>query len=1059
VGSGPHFVIAADFNGDGKEDLATANYHDNNVTVLLGNGSGGFSASGSSPFAAGTGPFSLVAGDFNGDSVPDLAVANVNSNNLTLLLGNGSGGFVPSATSPVAVGTGPAFVTVGDFNGDGVLDLAAANNGDSTVSVMLGIAITSPYVNIDAPAPNATLSGTTTISGWALEGLSAVGPNAITAVTIQVDSNTPVAATYGGSRTDVCGALPGRPGCPNVGWTYNLNTSLLAGGTHTLKVVATDSAANTGSSQVTITTLGVPPWVNIDAPGPGATLSGTATISGWALEGLNAAGLNAISSVTVQVDSGTPVAATYGGSRTDVCGSLPGRPGCPNVGWTYNLNTSLLVAGSHTLKVTATDSANNTGSAQITVTTLGVLPWVNIDTPSANAALTGTTTVSGWALEGLNAAGPNAITSVTVQVDSNTPAAASYGSNRSDVCGSLPGRPGCPNVGWSYSLNTSLLAAGSHTLKVTATDSANNTGSAQVSFTTAGVLPWVNIDVPSANGTLSGTSTVSGWALEGLSAVGPNAISSVTVQVDNNTAVAATYGISRTDVCGALTGRPGCPNVGWSYNLNTSLLAAGSHTLKVTATDSANNTGSSQVTFTTLGVLPWVDIDAPTAGATLSGTTTISGWTLEGLSAAGPNAISTVTVQVDSGTPVAATYGSNRSDVCASLTGRPGCPNVGWSYNLNTSLLAAGSHTLKVTATDTVGNTGSAQVTFLTLGVLPWVDIDAPTAGATLSGTTAISGWTLEGLNAAGPNAIASVAVLVDGTQVGTATYGSNRSDVCASLTGRPGCPNVGWTYNLNVNGLAAGSHTLKVVATDTAAVSGSSQVTFMVAAIVPWVDIDAPAAGATLSGTTAISGWALEGLNAAGPNAISTVAVLVDGTQVGTATYGSNRSDVCGALTGRPGCPNVGWSYNLNVTSLSAGSHTLKVVATDTASVSGSNQVTFLVAAITPWVDIDVPFAGATLSGTTTISGWALEGLNAAGPNAIASVAVLVDGTQVGTATYGSNRSDVCSALTGRPGCPNVGWTYNLNVSALTAGSHTLEILATDTVGLMGSNQVSFTK
>jgi hypothetical protein len=261
------------------------------------------------------------------------------------------------------------------------------------------------------------------------------------------------------------------------------------------------------------------------------------------------------------------------------------------------------------------------------------------------------------------------------------------------------------------------------------------------------------------------------------------------------------------------------------------------------------------------------------------------------------------------------------------------------------------------------------------------------------------------------------------------------------------------------VNGLAAGSHTLKVVATDTAAVSGSSQVTFMVAAIVPWVDIDAPAAGATLSGTTAISGWALEGLNAAGPNAISTVAVLVDGTQVGTATYGSNRSDVCGALTGRPGCPNVGWSYNLNVTSLSAGSHTLKVVATDTASVSGSNQVTFLVAAITPWVDIDVPFAGATLSGTTTISGWALEGLNAAGPNAIASVAVLVDGTQVGTATYGSNRSDVCSALTGRPGCPNVGWTYNLNVSALTAGSHTLEILATDTVGLMGSNQVSFTK
>ena len=141
-----------------------------------------------------------------------------------------------------------------------------------------------------------------------------------------------------------------------------------------------------------------------------------------------------------------------------------------------------------------------------------------------------------------------------------------------------------------------------------------------------------------------------------------------------------------------------------------------------------------------------------------------------------------------------------------------------------------------------------------------------------------------------------------------------------------------------------------------------------------------------------------------------------------------------------------MGWTYNLNTSALAGGSHTLKVIATDSASVTGFAQVTFTTAGVPPFVDIDLPAANASLSGTTTISGWALEGLNAAGPNAIASVTIKVDGTAVGTATYGSARSDVCTALPGRPGCPNVGWTYNLDVTALSAGTHTLTVVATDT-------------
>ena len=119
------------------------------------------------------------------------------------------------------------------------------------------------------------------------------------------------------------------------------------------------------------------------------------------------------------------------------------------MGWTYNLNTSTLAGGSHTLKVIATDSANATGFSQLSFTTSSVTPWVNIDLPAANASLSGTTTISGWALENLNVVGPNAITSVAIQVDEvTTVGTAVYGSSRTDVCNALPGRAGCPNVGW-----------------------------------------------------------------------------------------------------------------------------------------------------------------------------------------------------------------------------------------------------------------------------------------------------------------------------------------------------------------------------------------------------------------------------------------------------------------------------------------------------------------------------------------------------------------------------------------------------------------------------------
>ncbi len=138
VGSAPRSVAAADFNGDGKPDFVTANSNGDSVAIFLGNGSGGFTAASGSPFAVGTNPRSVAVGDFNGDGKPDLVTANFSGNNVTVLLGNGAGGFTAAPGSPFAAGTNPQSVAVGDFNGDGRFDIVVANSGDNTITVLLG---------------------------------------------------------------------------------------------------------------------------------------------------------------------------------------------------------------------------------------------------------------------------------------------------------------------------------------------------------------------------------------------------------------------------------------------------------------------------------------------------------------------------------------------------------------------------------------------------------------------------------------------------------------------------------------------------------------------------------------------------------------------------------------------------------------------------------------------------------------------------------------------------------------------------------------------------------
>ena len=135
AGTHPWSLAVGDFNGDNKQDVAIVNINSANVSILLGDGAGNFS--GPTNFGAGLSPTSVAVGDFNGDGKQDLAIGHDSVNNVSILLGDGAGNF-SAATNFGTVDTQPDSVAVGDFNGDGKQDLVVANYASTNVSILLG---------------------------------------------------------------------------------------------------------------------------------------------------------------------------------------------------------------------------------------------------------------------------------------------------------------------------------------------------------------------------------------------------------------------------------------------------------------------------------------------------------------------------------------------------------------------------------------------------------------------------------------------------------------------------------------------------------------------------------------------------------------------------------------------------------------------------------------------------------------------------------------------------------------------------------------------------------
>jgi VCBS repeat-containing protein len=175
----PYNIITADFNGDGKLDLATANLNSSNVSILYGDGNGGFSAPTLLP-TLGINPVNLVAADLNQDGHVDLITADYNSNMVSVLYGNAIGSFGAAIGLPIY---NPSGVATADMDGDGRLDVVASSNNGNYVRVFYNTA-----AGFNSGSPIGLLGGTANPHQVALADLN--GDGQVDVVTTNYNPNS-----------------------------------------------------------------------------------------------------------------------------------------------------------------------------------------------------------------------------------------------------------------------------------------------------------------------------------------------------------------------------------------------------------------------------------------------------------------------------------------------------------------------------------------------------------------------------------------------------------------------------------------------------------------------------------------------------------------------------------------------------------------------------------------------------------------------------------------------------------------------------------------------------
>lgn len=419
-----------------------------------------------------------------------------------------------------------------------------------------------PRFAMSLPQPGAVVSGKFSITGAVLGGASGVF-----STNFWVD-NQPVQVTnltLGISRPEQC-QVYGDPNCPNVGFSAELNTTLLPNGLHTIKVASAGTSAQDPTANVATIVVNVnncsdstPPTVGVVAPASGSIVSGTVSLGASAVDN------GSLDRVEFFVDG-----SFYVWDKT-----FP---------YSKPWNTTSYSNGNHVVTAKAFDSCGNSAtSAAVSVTVSNAPanspPQVWIDGPTQNQSiLTRYMSMWGWATDA------GGISAMEFRMDGQLISPTWWWGARPDVCSAFPvGDPRCPNVGWGSTIDLYGVASGSHTFEVKALDNLGASSTVSRTIQVVNATPNAMIGSPTAGRTVSGGSvTVAGWATDS------DGVESVRLEIDGQPVapVAPWSRIPWDGICSAGSSiDPACPNVGFKIAFNSNALSNATHTVRVIVRD------------------------------------------------------------------------------------------------------------------------------------------------------------------------------------------------------------------------------------------------------------------------------------------------------------------------------------------------------------------------------------------------------------------------------------------------------------------------------------------
>ena len=667
-----------------------------------------------------------------------------------------------------------------------------------------------------------------------------------------------------------------------IGSGGSFSTSALSAGAHTITASVTDSQGAEGSQDIAVT-VNAQPSVAITTPANGF-MEVEATSIGF---------------------SGTAADSEDG----DIAANLSwesSRDGAIGLGGSFSSDT--LSVGVHTITASVTDADGGSASDAITVTvTANTGPSVSITAPA-----NGSTHQEGDSISFTGSANDTE--------DGDLTASLTWSSNIDGSIGS----------GGSFSISS--LAAGTHTITASVTDSHGSDGSDAITLT-VNAAPEVTITSPA-----NGHSEVEGTSV--------NFVGTATDAEDGNIAGSLTW---TSTIDGA---------IGAGASFSTTTLAVGTHTITASVDDSDGGSASDAITVTiTANTGPDVSITAPANGF--------------------------LSQQGDSISFTGSATDTEDGDLTSALawsSSMDGSIGSGGSFSIST--LAAGNHTITASVTDSHSTPGSAAIN-VTVNAPPVVAITAPANGHTVVEDTAIN-------------------------FTGTATD-SEDGDIGSSLSwtsSLDGSIGSGATFSTAL--LSIGSHTITASVTDSDGGSHSDDITVIVNAnTAPSVTIDTPADGSLyqLDDSISFTGSAND-------------------TEDGDLTSGlSWNSSIDGA---------IGSGGSFSTAGLSAGTHTITASATDSHGENGSLAISVTVND-PPTVTINAPANGHTVVEDTSI-GFGADAVD------------LEDGDIAAGLSWTSN-------LDG-----SIGSGSSFSTVTLTVGTHTITASVTDSDGGSHSDDITVT-